>query len=362
VFLAAFAGVGAIVAGYNFLRFGNPMEFGLRYLLAGGTNQQSIRLSWPNMWTGLYFLVVCPPDFGAVFPWVRLALRLPAFGTFPRDYFLEPIAGALWIAPFALFSAFVSSAVAAIRLVRSTALLAGVAVLLFVAATGFTTQRYLLDFLPLFVFAGVLSFAALLDRLTGWKRPVVIAGFCIVVAYSVVVNLALGLTGPYDEVLSSRPASYVRIARWFTFKQDLQPMLDPVVRVTLEIFPSALASGSREPLLALGGQGSRHVLYMEHRDKQAILVSHADTRDVPDATATIDNKPTRITFAYDPVLHTAFVSVDNQLVLKHPLPSLVTAPAQVVIGSNGASGFVGQTFSGRWQMIEKVVTPSESNR
>ena len=61
-YVGAFAAVGAAVATYNFLRFGDATEFGIRYLLAGGRNQQGIHVSWPNTWAGLYYFLVCPPD------------------------------------------------------------------------------------------------------------------------------------------------------------------------------------------------------------------------------------------------------------------------------------------------------------
>ena len=44
-YLVAFTASGLMVAVYNYVRFGDPFEFGLRYLLAGDEAQQRVRLS-----------------------------------------------------------------------------------------------------------------------------------------------------------------------------------------------------------------------------------------------------------------------------------------------------------------------------
>jgi hypothetical protein len=67
---------GAAVAAYNYCRFGDPFEFGLRYLLTG-PDQNRIKLTAQNLLPGLYFMLFCPPDFSPVFPPVRLIFRYP---------------------------------------------------------------------------------------------------------------------------------------------------------------------------------------------------------------------------------------------------------------------------------------------
>jgi hypothetical protein len=103
-FLVPLILVGAAVAEYNYLRFGNPFEFGIRYLLAGA-DQNRIKLDTRYVLPGLYFNLFCPPDFSPVFPWVRLALRQPFNSPdypFPPGYFIEGTVGVLYIAPFIL--------------------------------------------------------------------------------------------------------------------------------------------------------------------------------------------------------------------------------------------------------------------
>ena len=205
-FVAPFLLCGGMVAAYNYSRFGDAFEFGIRYLLAGESNQQRIHLSGANLITGLYYFLVSPPDFSPVFPWIRLALRYPfneSAYPFPPGYFLEPTAGALLIAPVIIGAILPGKRGGAATFLFWTVSLCSVAVLLFVASTGFTTQRYIVDFLPSAVFAALANVAIQIHRRSRITRLALTAALCLLVVYSVVANLALGITGPYDELLGN---------------------------------------------------------------------------------------------------------------------------------------------------------------
>ena len=162
--MAAFALTGSLVALYNYLRFGNPFEFGIRYLLTGPV-PIGIKLSLANFVPGFYFWIICPPDFSPVFPWVRLAFRYPFNSLaypFPHDYFIEATTGVLYLAPFFLAVFFVPLERRAILL--WTTLLSSLAALLSVTATGFTTQRYEVDFLPMAVLVALANCAIWIHR------------------------------------------------------------------------------------------------------------------------------------------------------------------------------------------------------
>ncbi len=127
------------------LRFGNPFEFGLRYLLTG-PEPISIKLSAANLIPGFYFWLVCPalPDhrfsLGAVgFP---VSLRLFEL-SFPPKYFIEATTGAFYLAPFVIAALFIPFARRSILLWITLA--SSAAALLFLVGTGFTTQRYEVD-------------------------------------------------------------------------------------------------------------------------------------------------------------------------------------------------------------------------
>ena len=47
----------AAVAAYNYARFGDPLEFGLKYQLTGGADYQNVRLSGVNLLPSLYYFL-----------------------------------------------------------------------------------------------------------------------------------------------------------------------------------------------------------------------------------------------------------------------------------------------------------------
>src|SRR5262249_6280047 len=216
-FLVPFTLAGAAVAGYNYVRFGNPFEFGIRYLLAGA-DQNRIKLDTRFVAPGLYFNLFCPPDFSAVFPFVRPALRNPFNSPdypFPPGYFIEPTVGALCLAPFIVGALLaVSPPPPAVRTLLRTLLAAATGILLFLAATGFTSHRYEVDFLPLAVLVALAGWGIYIARAAGLRRIALCAGLAVAVGDSAVANLALWITGPYDGMLKNQPPSYVPIARW----------------------------------------------------------------------------------------------------------------------------------------------------
>src|SRR3954447_4265248 len=140
-FLAAWAVVGLVIATYNYQRFGNPLEFGFRYQLAG-PGQNRVEIAKRNLKPGAYYMLLARPEFEPVFPWMRMVFRFPFDSAerhpLPADYFVEPTVGALWTAPF-LIAAF---AIGWSRAKRGT----GVRVILGITtAAGLVTLTFLIS-------------------------------------------------------------------------------------------------------------------------------------------------------------------------------------------------------------------------
>ncbi|MBV9744733.1 MAG: hypothetical protein JO099_13310, partial [Acidobacteriia bacterium] len=78
---------GLALAAYNFARFGNPFEFGIRYLL-GEDAYRNFHFTG-SLLRGFYYLLICPPDLVPEFPFVRMAMRPYAeYNLLPSGYFL----------------------------------------------------------------------------------------------------------------------------------------------------------------------------------------------------------------------------------------------------------------------------------
>jgi hypothetical protein len=156
---------------HNYLRFDSPLEFGLHYLIAG-PDQQIPHYSLQNLLPSLYFFLLEVPRLIPAFPFLKIS-NLPPF-SLPPKFFHENIMGAIWLAPF-LLSSLPKWRPAAISLV----------LLLFLSTTGWVSQRYLVDFLPLLVLAS----------LSGKAKPALQIPLLIL---AIILNLLLHIQGPYN--------------------------------------------------------------------------------------------------------------------------------------------------------------------
>ncbi len=157
--------------GYNYLRFDSPFEFGLNYLLAG-VNQQSPNYALANLQPSLHLFLLQPPVWLTRFPWIEISSLTSI--ALPPNFFHENIMGALWLSPFLVCA-------------RPQARLAATCfgLLLFLSSTGWVTQRYLIDFLPLLVLASLSGKAP--PRI---QRVLILVGLAL--------NLLLHIQGPYN--------------------------------------------------------------------------------------------------------------------------------------------------------------------
>lgn len=156
---------------HNYLRFDSPFEFGLHYLIAG-PGQQIPDYNVQNLIPSFYLYLLEIPMWIASFPFLESSNQ-PPFEVPPR-FFHENMIGAFWLAPFFLVGKpqFRPAAIA-------------LALLLFLSTTGWVSQRYLVDFLPLLVLAS----------LAGKSRPTLQIPLVLL---GIVTNLLLHLQGPYN--------------------------------------------------------------------------------------------------------------------------------------------------------------------
>lgn len=170
VWPAASIGVFATLL-HNYLRFDSPLEFGLRYLIAG-PGQQTPNYSLQNLLPSLYLFWLEIPRLLGHFPFLAIH-NLPPLNL-PPNFFHENIMGAIWLSPFLLVSK-----------PEWRAGLISLCLMLFLSSTGWVSQRYLVDFLPLLVLASLASKANFV-----LQAPLLILG--------IAVNLLLHIQGPYN--------------------------------------------------------------------------------------------------------------------------------------------------------------------
>jgi hypothetical protein len=345
--------LGIAIGIYNYQRFGSPLEFGFRYQLSG-PGQNRIEIAGRNLVPGLYYMLLARPDFSSVFPWIRIVFRFPfdsaELHPLPPDYFVEPSAGAFWLAPFLLLAPLPwirrAKRPPETTLVVGIASGAGLAVLLFLASTHLSSQRYEVDFLPLLVFAAAATIAMTRSR-------AVSAIACLLVGYGALANMALAVAGPYDDYLHNRPASYLKLARRFSPVAEHRPLLNP--RIDLRLEARFADHAYREPVVTIGRSHYCYFLFAEWTSTGIRLLSKTDDSqqqyDVPAASA-----PVQIHLTYAPESGDVRVSIDGRDAIVQHAGMLVAAPSQVAIGENFADmGLTARRFTGQLTVLQKIV-------
>src|SRR5215469_2549644 len=325
-FLAPFVVVGLLIAVYNFARFGNPVDFVLKYQITG-PNQGALRPRLANVLPGIHYMLLTRPVFTKVFPWALLAWPPPEFLR-PPEYFIEPIFGAIFLA------AVLPGAVAALfarRLgsVRWTLVLSGCSIFAFLILTGLSTQRYEVDFLPWLALAAVTGFAALIGRSAGAARWAVCGVFAAAVAFGVFLNVAMAISGPFDDLMKNKPARYVTIAKWLSPFAEYRPQLNPPLSADFYAPIAQKPDHQREDWFLAGRHLCRYELFLDHLNGKPVLVSRFCGSDVSKEMAP-DDKPALIQVRYATESHEMVVRARGDEVLRQKVDGLITAPAQIV--------------------------------
>jgi hypothetical protein len=312
----------AALAWYNYARFGHPLELGINYMLGGARHLQQARYSLKHVLPGLYYFLLCPPRLVAEFPFVRLA---PSGWAAPYYYFLEAVAGAFAVTP-ALIAAFFARGLA------RTLVLASLAMLSLLVLTGWTTQRYSVDFVP----------ALLVAALTACWRCKAVA--VATLAFGMLVNVAISFTG-YDDGLRERHTdTYYRIAGLFGTGRE--PALDIAAEI---IFPEH-PQRQTEPLLTTGEPFAGNVVAVRYLDRETIRILSMKwgVGGVSSPPLRVGaGRPYDLRIVYSPEQRLLSVALDRNLILTHRMTLFPTKPGEVLIGENRINPDVfGTKFSG----------------
>ncbi len=338
---------GLAILAYNYARFGDPLEFGLRYQL-GEASYQNVRLSVPNIVPGLYYMLLCPPDLVPVFPFFRLAFRAPFDGLthdglvhLPARYFLEPTGGVLGLCPVAFLAILTPlcrkgfGGRRGIFAFVSTMLIFTVGCILFVAATGLTSQRYEVDFQPFLLLVACIVACELRGNLPKLARMFSTTALVFLLLYAIGANAALAVQGPYDQFVQASPHAYVQLAKWFSPLQAYRPVENPPLQAQAEFDLPWPCTMGREPLISAGEFGTRYLLSMQCVTVGRIrLFSETSYRSPDWRSVDVDYIPglNRAGLEFTPQDRSMSVSWNGHVVLQHRLRFLITAPSQIHFG------------------------------
>jgi hypothetical protein len=279
--------IGTGLATYNFLRFGNPTEFGIKYLLMGQRVTRFFSFDWGCIWLNARLYFALPTRLSPYFPFVRgveipplpagYAFTQNPFGVFtnipflllalaaPLGWSLPDPASARRLRLFMAALAWVSLTSAAILLVYVVACI-----------------RYEVDFTPYLTVLAVLGVFGIEGRLAGrpgrraWAR----LGWGAALAASVAFNF-FGSCAHMDVLKKDAPAQFRALAAFFDYpayalnragaSSGGVPAKDATGPVLLQVSLPPGAAGGRQPLLALGSDRESGVVVFIRRSAEDVV-------------------------------------------------------------------------------------------
>lgn len=289
-------GVGLVLALYNQLRFGNPLEFGVSYQLSGAYESKVRHFAASYLGYDAYAMLLAVPQIGRYFPLLSAA-ALPVAR--PEGHFgTDAIGGVLPLFPFlaAVLGLVLSKqarapgpqtreCVATLAMVGWTGL-SMLGVLLFFCGA---MARYQADFLPstmLLAGLGALSLSASRRHASGWRRRAGLGlALAMVTALAIVSCLAGLLVGvlTYDAMHRANLPMYQRVAavvNWPAHAWERLARL-PVGALRLSVCPGSGAPGSVEELFTSGGAEAYDRVLLRHGSSSVRLgFSHAGAPDL----------------------------------------------------------------------------------
>ena len=185
---------GCIMA-YNYVRFGNPLDFGEKYQLTIN-NMQTLALRWNLLPTGILCSLFGLPTFQGFFPFIYANGNL--IDTFGYYYVEDMPGGVFCLAPIAFFCFGVwyirkKTENQELKSFVTVLLLVGSIFVAFISLKAGSTGRYLLDFAWIFVLGGISIFMEILQRLkTEEGKKILERIFYGIVCYTLMIHLLLG--------------------------------------------------------------------------------------------------------------------------------------------------------------------------
>jgi hypothetical protein len=211
------AGIGLLMAIYNYERFGSPFDFGFRCLMNGEQVWKedlfALRFFLFNIWVYAF----APAHWVPFFPYVSVASlpMAPAGHLGSEDPF-----GVIPNVPFVLLAAFALYLLSRklawprnLRIICAAVALEAAGTGLATSAFGGAINRYEVDFMPSLMILACVGWLALWDsaRHSAALRGLSAVGVCLVLGYSILFNV-LASFGHNGLFRAEHPALYRRMA------------------------------------------------------------------------------------------------------------------------------------------------------
>jgi hypothetical protein len=209
--------VGILLAAYNALRFGSPLEFGQKYQLAGYNPADKHGNKLAYIPPGLWYFLLARPHLTLGFPFFHLPpppLSYPF--TPPAEYDgVESVGGLLFGAPFVVLALAGPILLRGVGRQAMLSLIAvGAVIILMVSfALWGATMRYEVDFASILLIAAAIGWMVWAGTLQGPRRRLVAGAGALLIAWGAAFGVAIGLTGYYDGLRSFDPGTFSALQR-----------------------------------------------------------------------------------------------------------------------------------------------------
>lgn len=384
--LVPLSAIGLGLAAYNYLRFGNLLEFGQRYQLAG-VEVAKLKLFGPEyFWTNLQLYLWAPTNWQAYFPFVR-GIDPPVLPS--GNFGIEQPYGVLSNMPFvwmalALPLAWRDDPAGILRAWSKAVVLAAVCCALPLMFFGGVTIRYLVDFAPLLVLLAAAGCLALEQRFAGWpgrRRLARLLGGGLLL-FSIGFNA--GASCEMGNWLRLRdPEGYRRLAQRFN---------TPVVwlekwrgesfgPLELKVKFPAFTTRRVEPLLVTGAASQADCVWVEYLDANHVRfgVEHSGQGGPMSAVIEIDYEEEHVLLLelgslYPPPEHPFWSSpaqagrvtgsdrvrlcLDDREILLGTVSAYVASPWSRWVGRNPFAERFGTAFTGRI-ITQRMLAPPD---
>ena len=263
---------GCLMAAYNYARFGNPLQFGTTYQLAGIYLRNVALFGMDLIPSALQHYILSSHRTSLEFPFVWTAPEI--LGRMPRPVSLEPVSGVFPLYPFlAALLVFPlvlrrgAGARSGLRLLVLVLTAAGAAELLLLCGFLGVTMRYELEFLPPLVLAAVLAICLMVTGPPRWQWAGIV--FAPALLAGALQGCLLGFAGYSDNYEYRHPG------RTAAIQVSLLPIENHLARwfggyggMRLELQAKRGAAGQSQILVSTGVDETENRVLMRYVDPQ----------------------------------------------------------------------------------------------
>jgi hypothetical protein len=379
------------LASWNYHRFGDPFDFGLKHTVSEDPALVRPLLNLRNFPYGAHRYVLGAPRLIRYFPFIQ-GQREGPFALAPRQELSNQVYGFVLISPVLLFAALLlrRSAAAALRgagALTGAALACFLGNFLFLACTTISCYRYPADFLGPLSLLAAYAILGLWDLRLGWIRRTLAVFLAPAVAWSAcaLIFQVFSTAQTTDLFDQRRPADFAAAARPFNKAVYLYERLinDGPRALALNIQLPINRFGAVEPLVVDGDPEAQDFLYLYYIAPGLLQIGFESTGrgGVKSTQLKVDyGKPHRIELRYG-----SFLPPDDHPLLSHLAPADVALARRmltvlldgipvldaqadfhlprgnVLVGRSPDDAAFGARFTGRVLGVDRPLLPAKAS-